>query len=189
MEPESTRPPADVAGALRRPTEALDDGFVAPPEEAGGTAANAVERLAIRIGNLHLLCAPDIGREVMLPPPSSPLPHTPAWLLGLANVRGALVPVVDLALAFGIERNNDRRAYLLISGIGEDAIGLLVDGLPVLQRLESTDRLANIPPHPAMLDRHLHGAYRHGGAVWLDVELHGFFTMLGEQIGRPPSAG
>jgi len=184
MEPESAPPPVDFAGALLRPTEALDGGIVAPPEDAGRSATGtaSVERMTIRIGNMHLLCAPDIGREVILPPPSSPLPHTPVWLLGVANVRGVLVPVVDLALAFGIEHMNDRRAYLLISGAGEDTIGLLVDGLPVLRRLESSERLNSMPPHPEMLTGHVYAAYEHGGAVWLDVDVRNVFKTLGEQI-------
>lgn len=168
-----------------RPTEALEGGIVSPPAETAGAAAGpaAVERLAIRLGNLHLLCAPDVGREVILPPPASPLPHTPAWVAGVANVRGALVPVVDLAPAFGIERLKDRRTYLLISGTGDDTIGLLVDGLPVLQQLEPGELLNNTPPHPEALDGHVHGAYEHGGAVWLDVDVRGVFKTLGQQIG------
>ena len=90
--------PAAGSGAPLRPTEALDGGIVAPPGQAGESAADfaARERLAVRIGNLHLLCAPDAGREVLTPPPASRLPHTPEWLLGVANVRGALVPRVRL---------------------------------------------------------------------------------------------
>ncbi len=175
---------AGPAGTALRPTEALEGGIVAPPAELDESAATgaAVERLAIRIGSLNLLCAPEAGREVLLPPPVSHLPHTPEWLLGIANVRGALVPVVDLAVAFGLEHTNERRAYLLISGTGDNAMGLLVDGLPVLQRIDLSRRLDSIPPHPEMLGGHVLGAADHAGVIWLEVALGGLFQTLAGRI-------
>lgn len=177
--------------AAVRPSEALDDGFnpasvevPAPDAPAGVVAA---ERLAVRVGNLHLLLAADAGREVILPLPASRLPHTPAWLLGIANVRGALVPVVDLVSAFEVDRNDLSRPYLLILGTGDDAIGLLVDGLPVLQRFESIGKLSGVPPHPLMLDGHVYGAFEHAGVVWLDINIHGFLESLSELIS--PTSG
>lgn len=168
-----------------RPTEALDGGIIDPPAEKESTQAeDTVERLAIRVGGLNLLCDPDAGREVLLPPTVSRLPYTPAWLLGVANVRGALVPVADLALAFGFDRRADHRTYLLISGRGENTMGLLVDGLPVLQHLDSSKRLDGIPPHPEMLKGHVRGAIAHAGSTWLDVELNGLFRTLGERIAQ-----
>lgn len=166
-----------------RLAQALEGGIVDPPAERDAARSeDTVERLAIRVGGLHLLCDPDAGREVLLPPTVSRLPHTPEWLLGVANVRGALVPVVDLALAFALDRHSDHRAYLLISGSGENAMGLLVDGLPVLQHIQTGKRLDSIPPHPEMLKGHVRGAYRHAGAVWLDVNHEPLFETLARAI-------
>ena len=170
------------ADAPTRPTEALEGGIVDPPVEAAGPGDAATERLALRVGDLCLLCDPDLGREVILPPSVTPLPHTPEWLQGVASVRGALVPVIDPARLFGVGRYREHRGYLLISGTGEDAIGLLVDGLPVLERFETGERLAGVPPHPGPLDGHVRGAYHRGGAVWLDVDVQSVFAMLGTQI-------
>lgn len=181
---DARRPPGRAA-AMVSPIEALEGGIVAPPAdtEASGTGPAQQERLAIRIGDLHLLCAPDAGREVLMPPPTSRLPHTPDWLLGVANVRGALVPVMDLSLAFGLKPVDNRRAYLLISGSREAAIGFLVDGLPMLLRLDADARLSGIPPHPELLSGHVLGAFDHAGSTWLDISLAGLFGALGERIG------
>ncbi len=188
MEPElsayDTLPAGDFAGAMLTPTEALEGGIVAPPGQSGSTSAATagLERLAMRVGNLNLLCAPDAGREVLTPPPVSHLPHTPPWLPGVANVRGALVPVLDLSLAFGLERIDARRAYLLISGSGDATIGLLVDGLPVLKQFAASERLIGVPPHPAMLAGHVLGAFESKGAVWIDVDIPGLLATLGDLI-------
>lgn len=177
------------ANALARPTEALDVDFVDPPDEAVNSADTTVERLTLRIGDLCLLCDTDLGREVIPPPATTLLPHTPDWLQGVASVRGALMPVIDPARLFGVDRHPEHRTYLLVSGAGDDAVGLLVDGLPALQRFENGERLDSVPPHPVALDGHVRAAYHHAGVVWLDVELRGVFTMLGERINRFIPAG
>jgi chemotaxis signal transduction protein len=178
----------DDAGPLPplSPTAALDDVLVAPPAESGDAAdVAAVERLAIRIGALNLLLPADAGREVILPPPASSLPHTPAWLSGVANVRGTLVPVLDLALAFEVERDERARRYLLILGEAADPLGLLVDGLPVLRRFERDERLSGVPPHPPLLDGILPGAYAQGTTVWIDVDISGLLDRVGELLAAP----
>ena len=190
MRPDShlqDRAPAETgAQPLLSPTAALDDGFMAPPAEAGATTDTAaIERLAIGIGSLHLLLPADAGREVILPPPASSLPHTPAWLVGVANVRGALVPVLDLAAAFEVECDERLRRYLLITGDTTDPLGLLVDGLPVLRRFESGERLSGVPPHPPLLDGHLLGAYAQGATVWIDVDITGLLDRIGERLAAP----
>ncbi len=189
MEPKKsthqTEYDARCAGALLRPTEALDGGIVDPTVEVDEAAASAAtqERLAMRIGGLRLLCAPDVGREVLLPPAVSRLPNTPEWLLGVANVRGALVPVLDLATTFGVERDNAVRGYMLMAGSGDDAVGLLVDGLPILRWFEASEKLLGIPPHPEALQGHVIGAFERESAVWIDVDIRGLLGALSDRIG------
>ncbi len=174
----NTEPPTELVP----PSVALGTEFVLPAAEAGPAATTTVERLAFRVGPLGLLCVPEAGREVVPPPAASRLPHLPAWLPGVANVRGLLLPIVDLAAALGVERDAGLRPYLLIAGAGADALGLLVDGLPVPRSFETEERMNGIPPHPELLQGHVHGAYARDGQVWLDVDVQGFFQTLGERI-------
>jgi chemotaxis signal transduction protein len=70
----------------------------------------------------------------------SPLPKAPAWLLGAANVDGAILPVVDLAVYLGTAslQAGPRKPRLLIGGslnqgsadTTGDAIAISFDGLP-----------------------------------------------------------
>ncbi|MDH5805244.1 MAG: chemotaxis protein CheW [Gemmatimonadota bacterium] len=41
-------------------------------------------------------------REIMEYPSVTPVPLTPPWIMGVLNVRGNVVPVVDLGVKFGI---------------------------------------------------------------------------------------
>lgn len=165
---------------LLSPTAALTGELVLPAAETRETRAQ--EHLAFRVGPLGMLIASDAAREAVPPPVVSRLPHLPAWLSGVGNVHGLLLPVVDLAQALGVERDKALKPYLVICGAGEEAVGLLVDGLPLLRDFDVAERMSGIPPHPSLLEGHVRGAYEHGGAVWLDVEVHGLFAELGKRI-------
>ena len=86
-------------------------------------------------------------REVIRPPAVTPVPGTPGWLVGLTNVRGDVVSVVDLP---GFLQLDDRpastRRGLLIAHTadGELVVGLLVDEVASIRRLP-TDGPA-LPP-------------------------------------------
>lgn len=167
-------------GPLLPPTAALTGELVLPAAEARETQAQ--ERLAFRVGPLGILMASDAAHEAVLPPAVSRLPHLPAWLSGVANVHGLLLPVVDLAQALGVECDKALKPYLLICGAGEEALGLLVDGLPVLRGFDTVERMNGIPPHPSLLEGHVHGAYERDGVVWLEVDVKGLFNSLDERI-------
>jgi chemotaxis signal transduction protein len=170
----------ETSRLLLSPTEALGGRLTLPEgAEAGESgAADAVERLAFRVGPIGLLCASDAGREVTLPPPVTRLPNLPAWMRGLANVRGTLIPVVDLAPAFGIEHETALTGYLLVMGAGDDALGLLVDGLPAIARFGAEEKMRGVPPHPERLSGHVACGYERDGVVWLDVDEAGIFGAL-----------
>jgi len=53
-------------------------------------------RLAVRIGADSFLLDMNRAGEIVAAPPISPVPWTKPWYLGLANVRGRLIGVIDL---------------------------------------------------------------------------------------------
>ena len=86
---------------------------------------------------------------------ATPVPGTPAYVAGLVQVRGRLVPVVDLRARFGlppIEHSIDRRV-VVIQCEGRVA-GLLVDSAREVVRLDP----ASFEKPPDALD-HGHGKF------------------------------
>ena len=62
-----------------------------------GTAAQEWIGVAFRMGGETFLVERDEAREVMgLPAPVTRVPGARRWIVGLANVRGQLLPVIDL---------------------------------------------------------------------------------------------
>jgi len=79
-------------------------------------------------------------REIMALVPITPLPTSAPYLLGVINVRGKVVPVVDLRMKLGLpcqEATDDSR-LLLVEKDGKVA-GLLVDEVSEVLTLSSDD--------------------------------------------------
>ena len=69
-----------------------------------GSSANSANRefVAFRVGAQEF-CIDIMGvREIRGWTPATPLPHAPAYVRGVINLRGAVLPIVDLAMRFGI---------------------------------------------------------------------------------------
>ncbi len=76
------------------------------------------------------LYAVDIMRikEIIRPQKLTHLPKVPAFVEGVINLRGTVIPVVDLRMRFDLpDRAVDERTRLLIVMVAKQALGLIVD--------------------------------------------------------------
>lgn len=84
--------------------------------------------IGFRIGERLLASRIDEIDELLIPQPLTVVPGTQPWLLGIANVRGNLVPVVDLGFfLFGTRTRVGDRCRLLVMRQHGSTVGLLVD--------------------------------------------------------------
>ena len=90
--------------------------------------------------------------EILLPRPVTPVPRTPQWVLGIASVRGAVLPVVDLAVRLGLApRPPARHNRIVVLRDGEEHMGFRVDRVRGVVRLyregmESNDYAEAVDP-------------------------------------------
>ena len=138
-------------------------------QEASAETSRVEVRQAIRIGPLRLLLDFSSTSRLSEMVPITPVPAAPPWLKGLASLRGSVLPVVDLAVLGGIDVSSVPRPYLLVLGRGENAIAILIDGLPERFRLTASHGNA---PHaaPEWLVRSVLQAYAQNDEVWLDLD-------------------
>src|SRR5579872_1243320 len=60
----------------------------------------------------------------------TPIPNTPAHIKGVMNLRGAVIPIVDLRIRFGMEAIEYTQFHVIIViNVGAKVIGLLVDAV------------------------------------------------------------
>ncbi|MDH4229867.1 MAG: chemotaxis protein CheW [Nitrospirota bacterium] len=59
---------------------------------------------------------------------STPIPNAPDWVLGVVNIRGVVIPVLDIRSIFGLGfREYDATSVIIVARIGEKVIGAAVD--------------------------------------------------------------
>lgn len=69
-------------------------------------------------------------REIRRWSPVTALPHSPESILGVMNLRGAVIPIYDLACHFGLgqTRHSERNVVIVAAHDGQ-TIGLLVEAV------------------------------------------------------------
>lgn len=56
------------------------------------------------------------------------VPRTPAFMEGVINLRGQLIPIVDLRVRFGMERvPHTKNTRIIVTDIGTKRVGIVVD--------------------------------------------------------------
>ena len=70
----------------------------------------------------------------------TPLPAAPDYLKGVVNLRGVIVPVIDLRMKFGLkDPAYDATTVMVILRIGARVVGIVVDGVSDVIRLAPSD--------------------------------------------------
>jgi len=75
------------------------------------------------------------------------MPHAPSWMLGVINLRGVVVPVIDLRLKLNFERaeHNDLTVVIVVT-VGDLLAGIVVDAVSDVIMLSAAD----IKPPPSL---------------------------------------
>ena len=106
---------------------------------AGGTGRGSEQFLIFRIGNdefgLPIACVEEVAR---LPAKLTRLPKAPAFVQGVMNLRGQVIPVIDQAQRFGAASSGSSRRRVIVVRIGEVQAGFVVDTASEIVRVNAT---------------------------------------------------
>ncbi len=88
------------------------------------------ELISFRIGDQEFCVDIMSVREIRGWTPATALPHSPGYVRGVINLRGAVLPIVDLAARFGLpETHPSARHVIIVAQVGHQVVGLLVDAV------------------------------------------------------------
>ncbi|WP_425477219.1 chemotaxis protein CheW [Luteimonas huabeiensis] len=80
------------------------------------------------------------------------VPDTPAYILGVVNLRGTIVPVLDLRLKLGLERARyDAFTVMIVLSLDDRLAGIVVDAVSDVVRLEA-GQIRHTPELGAQVD-------------------------------------
>jgi len=117
----------------------------APVEERAATAADRGGKyLVFELGREEFGIRVINVREIMGLQDITGVPHTPPHVKGVINLRGKVIPVVDLRLKFGLtEREYTARTCIIVVHVQGEAgpipMGIVVDGVAEVLNLSAAD--------------------------------------------------
>lgn len=130
-----------------------------------------------RIGDTRLACNIDQVHEFLPIPAFTPVPGTKPWILGLANVRGDLLTIVDLAWFLNGQRSTvSMRTRLLAASLRGRPVGLMVDEVFGQRHFIRDESMKSRLPKSSPLQRFVHKQYRSGKDVWKELDLDILFS-------------
>ncbi len=120
-------------------------------------------------------------QEVIRTPPLSALPGAHPYIAGVADIRGRIVPVIDLQCAIGADAlGESRRAHVVIAEFNRSVQGFLVSGV---DRIVHVDVAALQPPPSGGTEGYLTAITRLGEQL---VEIIDVEKVLAEVVGGSP---
>ncbi|MFC5759720.1 MULTISPECIES: chemotaxis protein CheW [unclassified Rhizobium] len=103
------------------------------------------ELIAFRIGDQEFCVNIMAVREIRGWTPATAMPHSPSYMIGVINLRGAVLPIIDLSARLGMKPvDPTARHVIIVAQVRRKTVGLLVDAVSDI--LTVTD--ADIQPTP-----------------------------------------
>jgi len=103
------------------------------------------ELIAFRIGDQEFCVNIMSVREIRGWTPATPLPHAPSYVLGVINLRGAVLPIINLSIRLGMKPvEPEARHVIIVAQVGAKVVGLLVEAVSDILTVSDD----NIQPTP-----------------------------------------
>ena len=103
--------------------------------------------VGFRIGRETFGLPISLVHEIVRPPEITSVPHAPEYVEGVMNLRGRIVPVIDLRRRLGAGAGqNSKKNRVLVVDVESRAVGLMVDGASEVLKISD----AQIEPPPSV---------------------------------------
>ena len=116
-------------------------------QESSQTSATEHHLVVLELGNevfgVDIACI----HTVLMPQSITNVPKTPDYVKGVMNLRGQVLPVLDLRIRFGLPAEEHGKMRIVIVNVHGVSAGLIVDGVSEVLRLPAAD----IEPPAALL--------------------------------------
>lgn len=125
--------------------------------------------IGISLQGVKYVCPLEDVAEILTMPSYTKLPGVGGWVNGVANVRGKLLPLLDLDLFFFSDASTQvqSRRRVLVLDQGEMYTGLIVDKVWGMQHFPLDGYTKTVEDVPDSIRPFIGGSYHREGEVWL----------------------
>lgn len=135
--------------------------------------------IGFQLDRYYFVIGIDCLEEIMPEPSYTRIPIVKPWLKGIANMRGHLLPVMDLNKLFGMVSGSSRKQHrvMAVRTIDEGYVGFLVDAVYGMQHF-SIDSMSSTEAVdvPELLSPFVSGVYQGGQQNWLVFDAKSFMA-------------
>jgi purine-binding chemotaxis protein CheW len=118
-----------------------------------GLHMGAFEIIAFRLNGQQFCVMTTTIREIRGWSPSTPMPHSPPDVIGVMNLRGSVIPVIDLSRKLGMPPTvPNERSAIVVADVHSMVLGLLVDQVSDILTVRG-DQIQPMPEVAARFDR------------------------------------
>ena len=98
-------------------------------ESRHGAAGDGSRFLCFSLGGEEYAIPLLSVKEVIAPPEITPVPQSPSHFLGIMNLRGQIISVVDMRLKLGMKPGSGGETAIIICDVEPNPIGIMVDSI------------------------------------------------------------
>ena len=138
------------------------------------TTPESLEIIAFKLNDQSFCVKTRSIREIRGWAPVTPIPHAPYEVLGVINLRGTVIPIIDLSVKLGMQGTEaSERSAIIVTDVKNMTLGLLVEGVSDILTVPA-DSLQPVP-HSAQSSAFAEGILAHQGQMICFLNLEELF--------------
>lgn len=138
-------------------------------------------RYGYKIAEMNFLIPEGIDSEVIQNPTIFNLPNSPSWIAGLINIRGSIIPVMDLDKFLSKNATKKYSNILVLNKADKKStISIMVNDLPV--SLECNDSTATAKSYPELLLDFIADGFSQKNNDWIEFNPQKLFEKLAGKV-------
>lgn len=147
------------------------------PGHEPAQATDAVRYIVFTLGGERFALPLLAIREVIAPPEITPVPFSPSYFLGIMNLRGQVISVIDLRLKLQVRTDRSPENAIIIVDLGATLLGMWVDSVDFV--MTPSPEQTHLPPNASTATSSrisIERVFRHGDGLILSVDPMGILS-------------
>ena len=129
--------------------------------------------IGFKVAGVNMLSRMGEVTEILDPPPYTRIPGVKPWVIGIANVRGGLLPLMDLSgFITGEPMKNRRNGRVMVVNHKGVVTGLIVEEVQGMRHFSLNDQAIDLPEMSERMRPYIKQAFQKDNDSWPVFSMH-----------------